>query len=147
MKKITFLLLAVLMMLSFAVKSVFRLKGAWEGVAWLLSWMLLLNYLQLGYIIYLLKVPAVAFTLPVGLLLAVVLAGGAYKTVGVLTTSESRHTGKGTMKAFLLVLIALAMVVTVVLGYWLTGCFVLFACLLFAAASSLRRLSVLPSAS
>ena len=132
------LLLAVLMMLSFAVKSVFHLKGAWEGVAWLPSWMLLLNYLQLGYIIYLLKVPAVSFTLPVGLLLAVVLAGGAYKTVGVLTASGSHHTGKGMMKSFLLVLTALAMVVTVVVGYWLTGCYVLFACLLFAAGCFAR---------
>lgn len=132
------LLLAVLMMLSFAVKSVFHLKGIWESVAWIPSWMLLLNYLQLGYIIYLLKVPAVAFTLPVGLLFAVVLAGGAFKTVGVLTASEPRHKRKSIKTALLFVVTALAIVVTVVAGYWLTGCYVLFACLLIAVGSIAR---------
>lgn len=40
---------------------------------WLPSFLLLLNYSQAGYLIFVLKTPALAFTLPVGLLVAVLM--------------------------------------------------------------------------
>ena len=40
---------------------------------WLPSFLLLLNYSQAGYLIYVLKTPALAFTLPLGLLVAVLM--------------------------------------------------------------------------
>ena len=124
------LLLAVLVALAFAVKKVFRISDAWAGIAWIPSWMLLLNYLQLGYIVYVLKCAAVAFTLPVGLLLAVLLVG-LWRMAGEKAATQSQHT-KTRLSAGGWVLGVGCWVLMVCVGYWLAGFYVLFACLLFA---------------
>ena len=67
------LLTIVLALLAFAVKYAFHIPNEWVGIAWLPSLALLLNYTQTGYMLYLLKMPGIAFTWPIGILCAVLL--------------------------------------------------------------------------
>ncbi|MBO7557363.1 MAG: hypothetical protein J6T52_02605 [Bacteroidaceae bacterium] len=64
---IALLILMVLMI------RVFRLKGGWQALAFVPSMMAILNYTQLGYMIYVLKAPAPVFSLPIGLIVSVLL--------------------------------------------------------------------------
>ncbi len=69
------LLIAVLVALAYMVKWAFRVSNDAFGICWLPSLLLLLNYSQIGYFLYLLKTPAIAFTLPLGCLSAIGLIG------------------------------------------------------------------------
>ena len=69
------LFIAVLVALAYTIRWAFRVSEELFSVCWLPSLLLLLNYSQVGYLLYLLKTPAIAFTLPVGVLLAVLLVG------------------------------------------------------------------------
>ena len=71
----TLLFIAVLVALAYTIRWAFRVSEELFSVCWLPSLLLLLNYSQVGYLLYLLKTPAIAFTLPVGVLLAVLLVG------------------------------------------------------------------------
>ena len=62
-----------LLILSALVVRVFRLKGGWQVLAFVPSMMAILNYTQLGYMIYVLKAPAPVFSLPIGLIVSVLL--------------------------------------------------------------------------
>lgn len=69
------LFIAVLVALAYTIRWAFRVSEELFSVCWLPSLLLFLNYSQVGYLLYLLKTPAIAFTLPVGVLLAVLLVG------------------------------------------------------------------------
>ena len=71
----TLLFIAVLVALAYTIRWAFRVSEDLFSVCWVPSLLLLLNYSQVGYFLYLLKTPAIAFTLPVGVLLGVLLVG------------------------------------------------------------------------
>lgn len=116
------LLGAVLSALAYSVKWGLRVSDEKEGFCWLPSVALLLNYTQVGYMVYLLKVPAVAFTAPVGLLVAMLLVGGWLRAT---------HWG---LKILWIILVT-------TLGYWLMGIYALVACGVVALSelAGLRR--------
>ena len=62
-----------LLILTALLIRVFRLKGGWQVLAFIPSMMAILNYTQLGYMIYVLKAPAPVFSLPIGLIVSVLL--------------------------------------------------------------------------
>jgi len=62
-----------LLILTALLMRVFRLKGGWQVLAFIPSMMAILNYTQLGYMIYVLKAPAPVFSLPIGLIMSVLL--------------------------------------------------------------------------
>ena len=96
----TILLVAV----AFALKWAFRVSDAWFGLCWVPSFALLVNFTQLGYLIYTLKHPAAAFADPLGFLTAFCLMGLWYR-----------------LKDWRWKLVFLLLVPTV--GYWLLGFF------------------------
>lgn len=62
------LFVAVLVAIAYVQRWAFRMSNAWFGLCWLTPFALLLNYTQLGYLVYTLKFPAVAFTPALGFL-------------------------------------------------------------------------------
>lgn len=66
--------------LAFVLKKVFDVSARILPLCFVPALMLLLNYTQLGYMIYALKAPAPAMTMPVGTLLALLLCW-AYKSI------------------------------------------------------------------
>lgn len=73
------LFVAVLVALAYAIRWAFRVSDAWFGLCWIPSFALLVNYTQLGYLIYTVKHPAIAFAEPLGLLIAFCLMGLWYR--------------------------------------------------------------------
>ena len=96
------LLISILVALAYAVKWAFRVSNDAIGICWLPSLLLLLNYSQVGYLLYLLKTPAIAFTLPLGCLVSVLLFGCWRRMSHV-------------------VLRCLFLLVFAIFGYWLFG--------------------------
>ena len=66
---------AVLVAVAYVQRWAFRISDAWFGLCWVAPFALLTNYTQLGYLIYTLKHPAVAFTPALGMLAAIALMG------------------------------------------------------------------------
>lgn len=112
------LLLLLLCLLAETVRHAFRYHGGGAAWCWLPSLLLLLNYTDAGYMVYLVKMPALAFTPVVGTLCAVLLAW-LYRRLS--TTAGS--------KAFVASL--LLVILTASAGFWLMGCYALLACLLY----------------
>lgn len=90
------LLMFLLTCLAYAVKVILRLPGRYEALCWLPSLALLANFTQIGYSLYTLKTPAVAFTPVVGLLAALLLA-----RLLQLTSRQQRAVGKSLTAAFI----------------------------------------------
>lgn len=112
----TLLLCLLLVALPYTLRWAMRIDRAWEGLCWMPSMALLLNYTQTGYMVYLLKSPAVAFTAPVGLLLAMLLVAAWVR----LPDWRAR---------------ALWTLLAATAGYWLMGVYALLACALAALDS------------
>ncbi|MBP5770495.1 MAG: hypothetical protein J6W75_03935 [Bacteroidaceae bacterium] len=70
---------ALLIAMAFVLRWAFRVSDAWFGLCWIPSFALLVNYTQLGYLIYTVKHPAIAFAEPLGLLIAFCLIGLWYR--------------------------------------------------------------------
>ena len=107
------LLTVLLLLLAVLVRRTFRVSLTLAPLCLVPSLMLLLNYTQVGYMLWLVKTPAVAFTLPLGMLLAVVLAALPLRFGGMWTRT-------------------CCMVLFCTLGYWLIGMFGIIACLFVA---------------
>ena len=73
------LFVALLVALAYVQKWVFRVSDSWFGLCWVVPFALLVNYTQLGYLIYTLKHPAVAFAEPLGFFFAFCLMGLWYR--------------------------------------------------------------------
>lgn len=118
----TLLLCGVLAALAYSLKWALRLSDEKEGFCWLPSAALLLNYTQTGYLIYLLKSPAVAFTAPVGMLVATWAAGGWMR-----------------MNSWKIRILWIVIISTV--GFWLMGVYALLACgmVVLAEMADFRR--------
>ena len=101
----------LLVALAYVQKWAFRVSNVWFGLCWVVPFALFVNYTQLGYLIYTLKHPAVAFALPLGFLMAFCL-------MGLWLRLEDRRC------KLLFVLSVLT------LGYWLFGFFGLYAVVL-----------------
>lgn len=105
------LLLTLLMVaLAESMRRVFKVSAAWSGLCLVPSFMLILNYTEVGYMLWLVKTPALAFTMPLGMLIS----------IGLTATAMVFH--KLWIKLVLIVLYA-------TVGYWLFGLFGLLACL------------------
>ena len=66
---------SVLVAVAYAQKWAFRMSDTWFGLCWVAPFALLLNYTQLGYLIYTFKFPAVAFAAALGFLAVFCLMG------------------------------------------------------------------------
>lgn len=104
------LLTLLLVALAESMRRVFKVSAAWSGLCLVPSFMLILNYTEVGYMLWLVKTPALAFTIPLGLLIS----------VGLTAIAMVFH--KLWIKLVLIVLYA-------TVGYWLFGLFGLLACL------------------
>ena len=93
------LLLFLLIGLAYAVKVALHLPGRYEALCWLPSLALLANFTQIGYSLYTLKTPAIAFTPVVGLLAALLLA-----RLLLLTARQQRAVGRSLAVAFICVM-------------------------------------------
>lgn len=124
------LFIGVLVALAYAVRWAYRIDTDRFGWSWLPSLFLLLNYSQMGYFIYLLKMPAVAFTLPVGVLIAVCIVGfmGRMRKMGTMGLVESDKKRK--VFGFVGIIATVTLLSTV--GYWLMGVYAELALALFA---------------
>ena len=69
------LLLALTASYAYAQKAAFRIPAAVMGLCWIPALALLLNYSRLGYMLYVLKSPGLAFSMPLGMLFAAGLIG------------------------------------------------------------------------
>ena len=69
------LFVAVLVAIAYVQRWAFRVGDSWFGICWISSFALLVNFTQLGYLIYTLKHPAVAFAPALGFLAAFGLIG------------------------------------------------------------------------
>ncbi len=98
------LFVAVLVAVAYTVRWAFHVSDAWFGLCWVPSFALIVNYTQLGYLIYTLKHPAIAFAEPLGLLVAFCLMGLWYR-----------------LKAWQWKVLYMLLVPT--LGFWLFGFF------------------------
>ncbi len=67
----TVLLVGILVALAYAIRLTFRLPSALEGLCWLPSLAMLLNYSQQGYMLYVMKVAGTAFSMPLGLIIGI----------------------------------------------------------------------------
>ena len=105
------LLAAVLALLAESLRRMFRISLAWSPLCLLPSLLLLLAYTESGYLFWLIKTPALAFTMPLGMLASVCLVGLWLRTDNVWL--------KGVWT------LAVPYV-----GYWLLGTFALWAALL-----------------
>lgn len=104
------LLTLLLVALAESMRRVFKVSAAWSGLCLVPSFMLILNYTEVGYMLWLVKTPALAFTMPLGMLIS----------IGLTATALVFH--KLWIKLVLIVLYA-------TVGYWLFGLFGLLACL------------------
>lgn len=104
------LLTLLLVALAESMRRVFKVSAAWSGLCLVPSFMLILNYTEVGYMLWLVKTPALAFTIPLGLLIS----------IGLTAIAMVSH--KLWIKLVLIVLYA-------TVGYWLFGLFGLLACL------------------
>lgn len=104
------LLTLLLVVLAESMRRVFKVSAAWSGLCLVPSFMLILNYTEVGYMLWLVKTPALAFTMPLGMLIS----------IGLTATAMVFH--KLWIKLVLIVLYA-------TVGYWLFGLFGLSACL------------------
>lgn len=104
------LLTLLLVALAESMRRVFKVSAAWSGLCLVPSFMLILNYTEVGYMLWLVKTPALAFTIPLGLLIS----------IGLTAIAMVFH--KLWIKLVLIVLYA-------TVGYWLFGLFGLLACL------------------
>lgn len=104
------LLTLLLVALAESMRRVFKVSAAWSGLCLVPSFMLILNYTEVGYMLWLVKTPALAFTMPLGMLIS----------IGLTATTMVFH--KLWIKLVLIVLYA-------TVGYWLFGLFGLLACL------------------
>lgn len=104
------LLTLLLVALAESMRRVFKVSAAWSGLCLVPSFMLILNYTEVGYMLWLVKTPALAFTMPLGMLIS----------IGLTATAMVFH--KLWIKLVLIVLYA-------TVGYWLFGLFGLLACL------------------
>ena len=104
------LLTLLLVALAESMRRVFKVSAAWSGLCLVPSFMLILNYTEVGYMLWLVKTPALAFTMPLGMLIS----------IGLTATAMVFH--KLWIKLVLIVLYA-------TVGYWLFGLFGLSACL------------------
>ena len=118
-------LLIVLVVIPYVLKVGLKIDERFEGFYWLPSWAILLNYTQLGYMIYVLKLPAVAMMFPLGILLAVALLG-IYRFLCLIEGIEG----------LLCKVIWILMIAT--LGYYAFGFYALYA-LVLIAIDSLRK--------
>lgn len=104
------LLTLLLVALAESMRRVFKVSAAWSGLCLVPSFMLILNYTEVGYMLWLVKTPALAFTMPLGMLIS----------IGLTATAMVFH--KLWIKLVLIVLYA-------TVGYWLFGLLGLLACL------------------
>ncbi len=104
------LLTLLLVALAESMRRVFKVSAAWSVLCLVPSFMLILNYTEVGYMLWLVKTPALAFTMPLGMLIS----------IGLTATAMVFH--KLWIKLVLIVLYA-------TVGYWLFGLFGLLACL------------------
>lgn len=104
------LLTLLLVALAESMRRVFKVSAAWSGLCLVPSFMLILNYTEVGYMLWLVKTPALAFTMPLGMLIS----------IGLTATALVFH--KLWIKLVFIVLYA-------TVGYWLFGLFGLLACL------------------
>ena len=104
----TLLLALLLLLLALSICWAFKVDCELEPLCLVPSVALLLNYTQVGYLIYLLKVPAIAFTAPLGLL------------VSVLLTGLWLRISKWQLRTLLVLLFCTA-------GYWFLGVYAVFA--------------------
>lgn len=104
------LLTLLLVALAESMRRVFKVSAAWSGLCLVPSFMLILNYTEVGYMLWLVKTPALAFTMPLGMLIS----------IGLTATAMVFH--KLWIKLVLIVLYA-------TVGYWLFGLFGLLVCL------------------
>lgn len=111
------LFIGILLWLAFSVKRCFKVPDVWDGIVLVPSLMLLLNYTEQGYMIYLSKTPGEVFILPVGLCFTVWLAATYRRLKG------------GWMRNSLILLTAFA-------GYPLLGAYALAALLLYATVET-----------
>lgn len=104
------LLTLLFVALAESMRRVFKVSAAWSGLCLVPSFMLILNYTEVGYMLWLVKTPDLAFTMPLGMLIS----------IGLTATALVFH--KLWIKFVLIVLYA-------TVGYWLFGLFGLLACL------------------
>lgn len=105
---------ALLLLIPYMLKMLFPLANRFESLYWLPSFAILLNYTQLGYMIYVLKTPAVAFMPLLGVvvsLLLVWLFRFIYNFGGLF--------GK--------IFSSVWIIAVATLGYYALGCYALFA--------------------
>lgn len=117
------LLLFLLTCLAYAVKFTLRLPGRYEALCWLPPLALLANFTQIGYSLYTLKTPAVAFTPVVGLLAALLLT-----RLLQLTAHRQRVVGKSLALAFICVMSFMC--------FHLLGTYAMIAALLFVISTA-----------
>lgn len=113
------LLMVLLLLLAVIMRRAFRVSLTLAPLCLVPSLMLLLNYTQAGYMLWLVKTPALAFTLPLGMLLAVGLAWLPLRLGGFCTKM-------------------CALVAYCTLGYWLMGMFGIMACMFVALPSAME---------
>lgn len=126
------LLTIVLILLAYAVKYAFRISDEWAGIAWLPSLALLLSYTQTGYMLYLLKMPGVAFTWPLGILIAVLLL-----CLWRLATENHSlpYRGLWNQPWLRIPLLGVLLLLLISIFYWLIGVFALIAVALIVITS------------
>ena len=107
------LLTAVLALLAETLRRAFRISLAWSPLCLLPSLLLLLAYTESGYLFWLIKTPALAFTMPLGMLFSVCLVCLWLRTDNVW-------------------LKALWTLAVPCVGYWLVGTFALWAAMMAA---------------
>ncbi len=73
------LFVSVLVALAYVVRWAFRVSDAWFGLCWVPSFALLVNFTQLGYLIYTIKQSSLAFAEPLGLIITLCLMGFWYR--------------------------------------------------------------------
>lgn len=124
------LLTIVLVLLAFAIKKAFHIPSEWIGLAWLPSLALLLHYTQTGYMLYLLKMPGVAFTWPIGMLMAVLLL-----CLWNMTNNNLPIRGLWNKPWLQMILMGILLVLLTSIFYWLMGVFALIAIVLIVLTS------------
>ena len=107
------LLTSVLALLAETLRRAFRISLAWSPLCLLPSLLLLLAYTESGYLFWLIKTPALAFTMPLGMLFSVCLVCLWLRTDNVW-------------------LKALWTLAVPCVGYWLVGTFALWAAMMAA---------------
>ena len=108
------LLTSLLLLLAEILRRTFKVGVGFAPLCLVPSLFLLLNYTMAGYMLWLVKTPALAFTLPLGILSAVIISAVA---------------GKLSRPWFMC---GVWMLVFSTVGYWLMGTFGLLACLFVA---------------